>query len=169
MAPWDQLENAFFSKDKWYQKQKMRKFCRHQKAMEDIITLICGSNNKEEQKKVVIAYGDGDKNGTLKGTAPLMSTKLFKKVSQSCCVIVVNEHKTSKLCSCCHKDMKRFQKQFRMKRCINSDCIRFVWDRDVNASINILNLFLELCYSVNEDGKGQRLEAFTRCRKKFGL
>ena len=162
MALWPQLETAFFSKDKWYQKQKMRKFCRHQKAMEDVVVRICGTKKKEEQKKVIVAYGDGDKNGTLRGTAPIMSTKLFKKVSQSCCVVVVNEHKTSKLCSCCHEEMKQFQKQFRMKRCDNSDCIRFVWDRDVNASINILNLFLELCYSAKEDGKGQRLEAFTR-------
>jgi hypothetical protein len=32
-----------------------------------------------------------------------------------------------------------------------------------------LNLFLELCDSANEDGKGQRLEAFTRWRNEFGL
>jgi hypothetical protein len=158
---WDQLETAFF-KDTWYQKQRMRKFCRHQMAMEDVVARICGTRKKEEQKKVIVAYGDGDHKGTLRGTAPMMSTKLFRKVSQSCCVVVVNEFRTSKLCSCCHKDMKQFHKQFRMKRCINSDCIRLVWDRDVNASINILNLFLELCYSAKEDGTGQRLEAFTR-------
>jgi hypothetical protein len=65
MALWDHLETAFLSKDKRYQKQKMRKFCRHPKA--------------------IVASGDGDKNGTLRGTVPIMSTKLFKKVSQSCC------------------------------------------------------------------------------------
>jgi hypothetical protein len=130
--------------------------------MEDVVARICCTRKKEEQKKVIVAYGDGDHKGTLRGTAPMMSTKLFRKVSQSCCVVVNNQYRTSKLCSCCHKDMKQFQKQFRMKRCINSDCIRRVWDRDVNASINILNLFLELCYSAKEDGTGQRLEAFTR-------
>jgi hypothetical protein len=161
MGLWDQLEKAFF-KGKWYQKQKMRKFCKHQKAMEDVVTRICGTKKKEQQKSVVVAYGDGDKNGTLRGTAPIMSTKLFKKVSQSCCVVVINEFRTSKLCSCCHQPMEQFQKQFRMKRCINSDCIRSVWDRDVNASVNILNLFLNLCHSAEEDGKGQRLEAFTK-------
>lgn len=162
MALWDQLEKAFFNENKWYQKQKMRKFCRHQKAMEDVVSRICGTKKKDEQKKVVIAYGDGDKNGTLRGTAPIMSTKLFKKVSQSCCVVVINEFRTSKLCSCCHQPMDQFQKQFRMKRCNNSDCIRSVWDRDVNASVNILNLFLELCHSAKEDGKGHRPKAFTR-------
>ena len=161
MGLWDQLEKAFF-KGKWYQKQKMRKFCKHQKAMEDVVTRICGTKKKEQQKSVVVAYGDGDKNGTLRGTAPIMSTKLFKKVSQSCCVVVINEFRTSKLCSCCHQPMEQFQKQFRMKRCINSDCIRSVWDRDVNASVNIFNLFLNLCHSAEEDGKGQRLEAFTK-------
>ena len=161
VAMWDQLKEAFFD-NKWFQKQKMRKFCRHQRAMEEVVTRICGTKKKEEQKKVIVAYGDGDKNGNLRGTAPMMSTKLFKKVSQSCCVVVVNEFKTSQLCSCCHSQMTKFQKQFRMKRCINSDCIRTVWDRDVNAAINILNLFLELCHSAKDDGKGQRLEAFTR-------
>ena len=161
VAMWDQLKEAFFD-DKWFQKQKMRKFCRHQRAMEEVVTRICGTKKKEEQKKVIVAYGDGCKNGNLRGTAPIMSTKLFKKVSQSCCVVVVNEFKTSQLCSCCHSEMPKFQKQYRMKRCTNSDCIRTVWDRDVNASINILNLFLELCHSAKDDGKGQRLEAFTR-------
>ena len=66
------------------------------------------------------------------------------------------------VCSCCHQEMKQFEKRFRMKRCTNSDCIRTVWDRDLNASINILNLFLELCYSAKEDGTGNRKAAFKR-------
>lgn len=93
---WPQINNAFFHGSKWFQKQRMRKFCKHQKAMEDVVAKIAGTKNKEEQK-VIIAYGDGDKNGTLRGTAPMMSTKLFKKVSENCRVMVTNEFRTSTL------------------------------------------------------------------------
>jgi len=154
---WSQIETAFFDRDTlWYQKQRMRRFCKEQRAMEDVVSRITGTRDKAEQKKVIVAYGDGDKQGNLRGTAPMMSTKLFKKVSQSACVVVVNEFRTSILCSCCRRQMVQFQKQFRMKRCTNSDCIRTVWDRDINASINILNLFLEACLSKN--GKARAVE-----------
>ncbi|KAI8112075.1 hypothetical protein M9434_003399 [Picochlorum sp. BPE23] len=161
---WPQINNAFFHGSKWFQKQRMRKFCKRQKAMEDVVAKIAGTKNKEEQKKVIIAYGDGDKNGTLRGTAPMMSTKLFKKVSENCRVVVTNEFRTSKLCSCCHGIMSQTRKQFRMKRCLQNDCIRTVWDRDINASINILNLFLHYCYSVKDNGEGERLSPFKRKR-----
>lgn len=153
---WPQIEAAFFGKTLWFQKQRMRRFCKEQRAMEDVISRITGTKDKKEQKKVIVAYGDGDKQGNLRGTAPMMSTKLFRKVSRSACVVVVNEFKTSKLCSCCHQQMTQFRKQFRMKRCTNSDCIRTVWDRDINASINILNLFLYACLSRN--GKARPAE-----------
>lgn len=154
---WPRIEAAFFDRDGlWFQKQRMRRFCKEQRAMEDVIARITGTRDKAKQKKVVVAYGDGDKQGNLRGTAPMMSTKLFKKVSQSARVVVINEYKTSQLCSCCHRQMTQYRKQFRMKRCMNNDCIRTVWDRDINASINILNLFLHACLSDN--GKARPAE-----------
>jgi hypothetical protein len=158
---WPQIKNAFFDESLWYSKQRMRKFCKRQSAMEEVVSRITGTRDKQKQRQVVVAYGDGDKNGTLRGTSPMMSSALFNKVRQSARVVVINEHNTSKLCSCCHQAMKQFRNQFRMKHCTNSDCIRNVWDRDINAAINILNLFLELCYTA-EGGKGKRLEAFKR-------
>ena len=166
VALWPGIEKAFFETTRWYQKTKMRKFCRGQSAMEDVIARITGTRNKEDQKKVIVAYGDGDNQGTLRGTSPIMSSRLLKKVSRSACVVLVPEFRSSKLCSCCHHEMTQFQGQFRMKRCINSDCIRTVWDRDINASINILNLFLRECLSnsnSSKKGKG-RPQAFKRKR-----
>lgn len=167
VALWPRIKDAFFDDTRWYQKTKMRKYCKTQKAMEDVIAMITGTRNKEEQKKVVVAYGDGDNQGTLRGTSPIMSSKLLRKVRQNACVVLTNEHLTSLLCSCCHHKMKQFRGQFRMKRCVNSDCIRTVWDRDINASINILYLFLFACLSG--DAK-VRPEAFQRKiqRKKRG-
>jgi hypothetical protein len=147
VALWPGIEKAFFETTRWYQKTKMRRFCKGQSAMEDVIARITGTRNKEEQKKVIVAYGDGDNAGTLRGTSPIMSSKLLRKLRQSACVVMVDEFRSSKLCSCCHHGMTQFQGQFRMKRCDNSDCIRTVWDRDINASINILNLFLWDCIS----------------------
>ena len=162
-ALWPGIERAFFETT-WYQKTKMRKFCRGQSAMEDVIARITGTRDKTKQKKVIVAYGDGDNQGTLRGTSPIMSSKLLKKVSQSACVVLVPEFRSSLNCSCCIHKMEQFQGQFRMKRCTNSDCIRTVWDRDVNASINILNLFLWECLSnsnSSKKGKG-RPQAFKR-------
>ena len=166
VALWPGIEKAFFETTRWYQKTKMRKFCRGQSALEDVIARITGTRKKTEQKKVIVAYGDGDNQGTLRGTSPIMSSRLLKKVSQSACVVLVPEFRSSKLCSACHHAMTQFQGQFRMKRCINSDCIRTVWDRDINASINILNLFLRECLSnsnSSKKGKG-RPQAFKRKR-----
>ena len=159
-ALWPGLERAFFETT-WYQKTKMRKFCRGQSAIEDVIARITGTRDKTKQKKVIVAYGDGDKQGTLRGTTPIMSSKLLKKVSQSACVVLVPEFRSSLNCSCCIHKMEQFQGQFRMKHCVNSDCIRTVWDRDVNASINILNLFLLACLS--DDGKYRPDEFKRKC------
>jgi len=41
----------------------MRKFCKEKSAMEDMVARICGTGNKEAQKRVIVAYADGDKNG----------------------------------------------------------------------------------------------------------
>lgn len=115
-----------------------------------------------KQKKVLVAYRNGDNDGKLKGTAPTMSTKLFQKAAQSFCVIVVNGLRTSKVCSCCHSGMTQYKKQLRMKRLKKSDCTRNVWDRSVNTSINILNLFPGNCYLAYNDSKGSKIKAFTR-------
>lgn len=165
VALWPDIERAFFGRCKWFQKQRMRRYCKGQAAMEDVVARITGTKVQSQQKKVIVAYGDGARNATMKGTAPVMSSKLFKKVSQRACVVLINEFRTSMLCSCCLNPMKKFNGQFRMKQCENTACIRNVWDRDVNASINILNLFLETCHSASSrqnDMTGVRPEAFER-------
>jgi len=64
---------------------------------------------REENKGCSMGYGD--KNGTMRSTAAIMSTKMFNKVSHSATtVVLVNECKTSKLCSCCQETMRRLSK-----------------------------------------------------------
>ena len=128
---------------------------KRQKALEDVVASITGTRNKEAQKSVVVAYGDGDAGGNMPGLPPIMSSTLARKMRQSASVVFVNEFRTSLSCSSCHEAMKK-TKRFRVKCCSNSACTRTYWNRDVNAVINLSNLFLELRHA------GTRNSKFTR-------
>ena len=130
-------------KDLWLQKQRMRKFVKRQSALETVVARFCGTANKVKQKEnVVIALGDADMRGNMRGLPPVMSTTWVKHLMRCTMVVMVNEFRTSKLCCGCHEVMHQQKNCFRVKRCLNSDCSRGFWNRDVNAAINILNLFL---------------------------
>jgi len=150
---WPQIHQAFFA-EKWFAKMRMRRFCKKQKALDDVVTRITGTKQKDEQKKVVIAYGNGVNQATLRGTQSMMSTTLATKLKRCCTVVFVDEFRTSANCSCCHEEMK--QKNYRVKWCINTSCTRSLWNRDINASINILLLFLQECHD------GSRSQRFKR-------
>ncbi len=127
----------------WLQKQRMRKFVKRQRALETVVARFCGTANKVKQKEnVVIALGDADMRGNMRGLPPVMSTTWVKHLMRCTMVVMVNEFRTSKLCCGCHEVMHQQKNCFRVKRCINSDCSRGFWNRDVNAAINILNMFL---------------------------
>jgi transposase len=71
-----------------------------------------------------------------------MSKTWIRHLMTSAIVVLVNEFKTSKGCSECHLELLQKGHCFRVKRCTNSACSRSFWNRDVNAAINILKLFL---------------------------
>ena len=129
--------------DLWEAKQKMRRFVKRQQANETLTARFCGTSNKVEQKKVVIALGDADVSSNLRGLHPVASKSWVKHIMHcALAVVLVNEHKSSWGCSKCHLELQQ-EECFRLKRCINSDCSqRGFWNRDVNAAINILNFFL---------------------------
>jgi hypothetical protein len=146
---------GYFGGDKWFQKQKMKQFVRKKRAVEHMVSRITGTNNKEDQISVIVAHGDGDFAGTMRGVPPVMTKSLTKKLCQDTTTIFVNEFLTSQRCSCCLSKMTK-EKRFRVKRCSNSVCIRTFWNRDTNAAINILTSFL---YEV---ANGRSHPVFTR-------
>jgi hypothetical protein len=158
VAQWENMERCFFD-ESWYQKQRFKLFVKTQKALETVVSRVLGTRNKQEQKRVIVAYGDGDMSRNMPGLSPLLSTKFFKKMQSSATVAVVNEFKTSELCSCCRETMRKMEGRYRVLCCDNSNCIRTVWNRDINAAINILNIFLHLCVT------GTRPEEFRRRRR----
>ena len=152
-------------KNLWLQNQRMRKFVKRQRALETVVARFCGTANKVKQKEnVVIALGDADLRGNMRGLPPVMSTTWVKHLMRCTMVVMVNEFRTSKLCCGCHTEMHQQKNCFRVKRCLNSDCSRGFWNRDVNAAINILNLFLRAVHGNRNCSASSksRPEAFRR-------
>jgi hypothetical protein len=152
------FDNAYFDSTLWYQKQKMRAFVKKQTALEIVARRVLGVKSKEMQRQVVVAYGDGDMTSNMHGLSPLLSTAFYKKIKSSATVQLVSEFRTSKVCSCCEHELTKVKNSFRVLCCDNSQCTRTFWNRDVNAAINILKLFLHTCVT------GKRLDAFSRQR-----
>jgi hypothetical protein len=132
------MEEAYFSTDKWFQKTKMRKYVKTQQALERCVRAITGEKDKAKQKEVVVAYGDQSMSGCMRGSAPLLGNALVRKLRKDTTFFFVDESQTTKKCSCCHASMSDLRKGSRIKLCSNKDCIRSHWDRDINAAINIL-------------------------------
>jgi hypothetical protein len=153
---WSEMERAFFGNDKWFQKTKMRKYVKTQQALETCVTKVTGTKKKSEQKKVIVAFGDGDIYGTMRGVAPCVGSALVRKLKKDTTFFWVNEFRTTKTCSCCHHIMPDIRNQFRIKTCNNKDCIRTHWHRDVNAAINILTCFLYECLHQERHPSFQR-------------
>ena len=66
---WPNIKKSHFD-EHWSQKQRMKRFVKRQKALEDVVAFITGTRNKEAQKSVVVAYGDGDVTGNMRGLPP---------------------------------------------------------------------------------------------------
>ena len=144
-----EIEEAFFSDDRWFQKTKMRKYVKTQQALEKCVRAITGEKKKAKQKEVVVAYGDRSMAGCMRGVAPLLGNALVRKLRKDTTFFFVDEFQTSKKCSCCHTEMSGSQSTFRIKTCNNKDCIRTHWDRDINAAINILiNFFYQVVHEM---------------------
>lgn len=154
------MEEVYFSPDKWFQKTKMRKYVKTQQALERCVRALTGEKSKARQKDVVVAYGDASMARCMNGLPPLLGNALVRKLRKDTTFFFVDEFQTSMKCSCCHSVMSSVPGTCRIKRCINNDCVREHWDRDVNGSLNIMMNFL---YHVAHE---KRHSAFVRTAKK---
>ena len=107
-----------------------------------------------KQKNTIIGFGDwSKKNSIIKRHPSTPTIKLKTEMRKYATVIEIDEFRTSKLCSCCNSicknvkgvvinkknGRKKYQRLHQIVRCIKNECAR-CWNRDVNASINIMNL-----------------------------
>ena len=124
----------------------------HTKQSED--KLLNNINKKfKENKELCILHGDWSKDNKGNKMKHMVSTPnigLINKLKQKIKVLLINEYKTSKTCHACFGEneyckTRQYYKNNQLKttnvhgllRCKNESCGKY-WNRDVNASKNIL-------------------------------
>ena len=128
---------------------KFTQFGRKQKVMHDICQRICQPVNEDDDRAVVVAFGAGMFSSSSKGHCP-GPVKGVRRALRSRGVEVsdVNEDYTSQLCSTCHQKIEPMYGEsggeaiHSVRRCKSTNCPRTLWNRDVNAALNILHIFL---------------------------
>jgi hypothetical protein len=139
----------------------------------------------EPSRQTCVAYGNWSRRDGIKGHASSPVKGLRQALAKRAKVVILDEFKTSKLCSTCHRELspvsylvdpdmekrrkragrvtprlqtgeKKLTKCHAVLRCGHEDCEAGHWNRDVNAAINIVNL---LKFELEH---GERMPAFAR-------
>jgi transposase len=113
---------------------KWDSFIQRQKVIDHIANKIC-------QDKPFIAYGNGKSAQFIKGYAKPPLTKLFNALKCRTSVYLVDEFRTTKLCSKCNSICHTSSSPHRFqvcKNCKGNNGQSIVWNRDINAARNIL-------------------------------
>jgi hypothetical protein len=118
--------------------------------------IITCSSDPDGTRPVVVAYGagafsassSGQCSGPVKGVRRALQQRGVEMYD-------VQEDYTSQLCSSCQMKMKPMYSEggesaiHGVHRCITANCQCKLWNRDVNAALNMLNIFLhETVYGV---------------------
>jgi hypothetical protein len=119
----------------WWAQQRFRTYSRKHKVLDQVVNEVLGKNRTK-----VAVFGDGVFAGSLKGLPPAPVTLLRDYLAKFGRVVLVNEHLTSQVCSCCHQRMVRHTKEHGVFHCKNG--CKTTWNRDVNAAQNIADLFV---------------------------
>lgn len=124
-------------------KMKFEKFRDTEKLARKLARQLIG--RKEHLHKTLVFMGDPKiaANSPIRGSyvrTPIR--KVVKHLEQIADIYRVNEFRTTKLCSQCHKPAETSSSAHRYQVCRNSICDSNVWNRDVNAGNNILKVRL---------------------------
>ncbi|RIB06869.1 hypothetical protein C2G38_2046461 [Gigaspora rosea] len=127
---------------------------------------ICERITKKNPRTIV-AYGDGKfsscskghVSGPIKGLYRELKRRLGKRVR------LVDEYRTSIICSTCNGRMDKRSRFWSLKVCKNICLVSFqtLWNRDTNAARNIRRLFFYMNFN-----NGERLEEFRRSQNRGG-
>jgi len=91
----------------------------------------------KDEKKTLIAYGNGKVHPVIKGyvKTPLKKLYMALKKNKNCSIFSTDEFRTTKLCSNCHEICLTSRSPHRFQVCQNC---KKLWNRDINAARNIL-------------------------------
>ena len=143
---------------------RFKQFARRQRVMEDICKrVIEGGGFEDDDREVVIAYGNATfpTRGSITGPVKSVRRAIQGRAGPGLDIRLVNEDYTSKLCSSCHRELEPMIDEegraiHAVRRCQCSECLRMFWNRDVNACLNIMFVYM------HELHNGSRPEVFTR-------
>jgi hypothetical protein len=132
--------------------------------MHDICVRITECNSDaNDSRPVIVAYGAATFSASSSGQCAGPVKGVRKALRQHGVEMYdVYEDYTSQLCSCCHKKLEPMYSEggefaiHAVRRCLTANCKCKVWNRDLNAALNILHVFL------HESKYGVRPDVFTR-------
>jgi transposase len=160
----------FFGSRQWRQLRK-RSSIKRQQALDLIVNRIIGkaerkcylghkgANAKQSRSynNVFVAFGGGQFSSSSRGHHPIPRRSLINALKQRKIPMrLVDEFRTSMLCCKCKEPLPK-RGMWHVKRCDNCNIF---WNRDVNAAVNIREVFI----SVNAS-KGVRPGKFSRSYK----
>ena len=152
----DFYERELFRKFKW------RTWIYQKKSEDTFLNKIEKTYGKKED--ILLCYGNWSQTQQMKYTMPTKGVGLRRIISKKFNVVLMDEFKTSKLCSCCHCELENYKlnehekeeyekhhkksisKLHRLlicKNCGSKNKNSVFMNRDMNACINILNLSKE--------------------------
>jgi hypothetical protein len=137
--------------------------CLRQRVMYDICQRITASADVPDKRPVVVAFGAGMFSSCSRGHCPGPVKEVRKALRRRGVEVYdVNEDYTSQLCNCCHNKVVPMYSEgggyaiHSVRRCTTATCKLMTLNRDLNAALNILYIFME------ETLHGSRPEVFTR-------
>ncbi|KAI3660383.1 hypothetical protein MP638_005397 [Amoeboaphelidium occidentale] len=160
----------FYGSRQWRQLRK-RSSIKRQQALDLIVNRIIGKTERKcylghkganakhsrSYNNVFVAFGGGQFSSTSRGHHPIPRRSLINALKQRKIPMrLVDEFRTSMLCCKCKEPLPK-RGMWHVKRYDNCN---IVWNRDVNAAVNIREVFI----SVNAC-KGVRPEKFSRSYK----
>jgi hypothetical protein len=121
---------------KWWTRQRLLYHQKKQRALDHIADTVLGKDHSK-----VAVFGDAFYPGATRGRAPGPVTAVRNYLAKKGRVVLVNEFRTSCVCSQCDARMNRHREIHALFHCNNNGCNR-TWNRDVNASWNIGRCFV---------------------------
>ncbi len=139
-----------FYNDIKFRKFKWRVFVGLRKSEDKFLSRI----GKTYGENILIGYGDWSECKQMKNVMPSKGIGLRRLISKKYKTPLINECYTSKLCNKCHNELTNYNELHRVLVCQSQKCnssesknkITFI-NRDINASLNILNLLKDWIFN----------------------
>jgi hypothetical protein len=133
-----------------YRKFKQNGYYTKRRVLEKLVAKVT-----KDRRNVVLAYGSANVGSCVRGNPPIAAKAFHRQCQQRCKVVLIDEYRTSKVCSACDGDLEQMKGKVQDKATqewkrksiwavqVCQGC-GTVWNRDRNASINMLRIFHSL-------------------------